>query len=286
MGPVTNRYLTVGYAVADPAALDELVRLADAAGAGEPLLDGGRFVRCHDEASGARLNVMVGPDGRVRSVKPSFRPEDPCLLRARLTGLLPDGVDADADVVQLAPRHGSYPLAVEFEAGSLAVNRLPFGEEVELEVVGFAHTMECYPHEDAYLSSGIPLRMREVLPAGLVPLAADRGATRSRATALVSGVVVAVSRRRNAVGGGEFLHLVIDTEGMVLDAVVCPDAVEGPPVEPGRIVTGSMWFVARCREAIPATVAAGDGSTGPAASEPVPSVPGRVGRSRLFGRQD
>lgn len=283
MGPVSNRYATVGYAVGDPAELDTLVQGAVASGTGEPLVDGGRFVCCHDEASGARLNVMVGPDGRVRSAKPSFRPQDPCLVQARITGLLPDGVDADADAVQLAPRHASYPLAVEFEAGSLAVNRLPFGEEVDLELVGFAHTMECYPHEDAYLSSGIPLRMREVLPAGLVPLAVDGGATRSRATALVSGVVVAASRLRNAVGGGEFLHLVVDTEGMVLDVVVCPDAVEGPPVEPGRIVTGSMWFVARRPEQDSAAAVAGHRS---AASEPVPAGSGRSGRSRLFGRRD
>ncbi len=281
---MTNRYQSVGFAVESAAAVDELLRRAMAEGVVEALLDGGRLVRWHDAPSGARLAVLVRPDGAVRSATPSFRPDTPQVLSARLTGLLPDGADADADAVQLAPRHASYPLAVQFETGGLAINDLPFGDEVDLELVGFAHAMECYPHEDAYRSSGIPLRIREVLPAGLVPLAGAEGPCRSRATALVSGVVLACTPHRNVCGGGEFLHVVIDTEAMVLDAVVCPQSVEGPPVQPGRIVTASMWFVARRSCAVLDPSRPDGANHPPAAPQSVRSAVRRALRSRRSGR--
>jgi len=250
---VISRSVSVGFVVPEPDAVGTWVQQLAAQGAVQYLADGSCVARVHDEASGARLTVVVGRDGTMRSARPSFRAEQPCRIRARVTGLLPDGADPDADAVQLAPQRAGYPLAVEFEDGGRAIGRLPFGEEVDVELVGFAHTMECYPHADAYRSSGIPLRIREVLPAGLVPLPGTDDAPRSRATALVSGVVMECRRLHNALGGGTFLHLVVDTDGMVFDAVVRPEVVEGPPVEPGRIVTGAMWFVARCPE--PATAA-------------------------------
>lgn len=287
---VANHYLSIGFTAPERMAVVELLRRTIAEGSSEPLLDGGRFIRLHDHASGARVNVVVDHAGTVRSAKPSFFTPLPQRVRVRITGLHPDEGNPDADLVQVAPVEGTYPLAVEFEEGSRAIAALPFGEEADVEIVGFADTMECYPHADAYEASGIPLGIREVLPAGLVPLPTPQGVARPRAAALISGIVLECNRLHNELGGADFLHLVIETAGMVFDAVVSPDAIEGPPPQPGRIVTGSLWFVARQ----PQEVAVGASIS--ARSEAIDSpqehvdtyadtfVADRPARTRLFGR--
>ena len=50
--------------------------------------------------------------------------------------------------------------------------------------------------------------------------------------------------------GRDFLHLVVETAAMTLDVVVAPEAVQGPPPQPGCIVTGALWFVARLAEPV------------------------------------
>jgi hypothetical protein len=135
-------------------------------------------------------------------------------------------------------------------------------------LVGFADALECYVDEQAFRSSGIPLATRDVLPAGLVPLRHGDGLAPVRASALVSGVVLACDELDNELGGGRFLHLVVETDGMTFDAVVDPAAVDGADVAEGRIVTGSLWFRARR----PSPVEAG-------------AAPARPGLLRRFARR-
>ncbi len=297
---VANHYLSIGFPTADRMRVVELLRRVISEGTSETSLDGGRHIRLHDHQSGARVSMVLDQGGTVRSAKPSFAPAEPRRVPVRVTGLHPDPANHDADLVQVAPLDASYPLAVEFEDGSRAINALCFGEETELELVGFADAVETYRDEADYRSSGMPLDSKSVLPAGLVPMAEPSGVlNRPRATALVSGLVLSCERRHNAIGGAAFLHLVIETDGMVFDAVVAPDAVEGPFPEPGQLLTGSMWFVARQAVPVPvgamaaATVAAGEGATAssaisaPHAAGPIESAAAsiatqRQSRPRLF----
>ena len=266
MTVVSKHYPNVGFVADDLMQVVALHHRAITRGTATLRPDGSRLARLHDAASGALLEVVVDGDGLVRSARPSFVAPAPCRVRVRLTGLLPDGNDPDADLVQVAVLGGGYPLAVEFEGGCDAIAALPFdgGEDLDLELVGFADALECYADEQAFRSSGIPLATRDVLPAGLVPLRHGDGLAPVRASALVSGVVLACAALDNELGGGRFLHLVIETDGMTVDAVVDPVAVEGVPVAEGRIVTGSLWF--RARRPVP--VEAGSG----------PARPGRLRR--------
>ena len=284
---VPNHYLSIGFDVAERMAVVDLIRRVITEGSSEPLLDGGRLVRLHDQTSGARVNVVVDHTGMVRSAKPSFRPTMPRRVRALVSGLLPDPANPDADLVQLAPIEGAYPLPVELEDGTRAVAELPFGEAADFELVGFADSMECYASEEAYRASGMPMGTRAVLPAGLIPLATAEGTARPRATALVTGAVLECVLVRNEAGGADFFHLVIETDGMTFDAVVAPDAVTGPVPEPGHLVTGSLWFVARQPVAVsvgarPTTASEAQLDTLQIVADP-PS-PSRQSRTRLFSR--
>jgi hypothetical protein len=284
---VANHYLSIGFDAPGRMDVVELLRRAITGGTSERLVDGGRFVQLHDPASGARVNVVVDQTGMVRSAKPSFRAPLPRRVRAQITGLHPDAANPDADLVQLAPSDGDYPLAVELEDGCRSAVGLAFGEEADFELVGFADSLECYVDEDAYRASGMPLGMQAVLPAGLLPLQTSDGAARPRATALVSGVVVACTRLHNGIGGAEFLHLVIETAGMTFDVVVHPELVEGPVPEPGHIVTGSLWFVARPTLAAPVSVGAAaeaDLVTAPEENASPAGPSGRQAPPRLFSR--
>lgn len=286
---VANHYLSIGFPASGRMDVVELLRRVITEGSSEQSLDGGRHIRLHDPSSGARINVVLDQASMVRSAKPSFAPADPQRTRARITGLHPAPGNHDADLVQLAPLDAEFPLAVELEDGSRAAAMLPFGEEATFEIVGFAHTLECYADEAAYRASGMPLGTQAVLPAGLMPLPGDEEGTPAplRAEALVSGVVVEVEEVRNQTGGGTFLHLVVATDAMTLDVVVASGEVEGPAPQPGHIVTGSLWFVARQAEAVPvgAAVPSGTGERVGAAVPVGAAAPAggpRGGRPRLF----
>lgn len=279
VGDVANHYLSIGFPASGRMDVVELLRRVITEGSSEPSLDGGRHIRLHDHASGARVNVVLDQAAMVRSAKPSYAPPRPQRVRARVTGLHPAPGNPDADLVQLAPANVDYPLAVELEDGARGALELPFGEEATLEVVGFAHSLESYADEAAYRASGMPLGTRAVLPAGLMPLPGEEGETAPlRAEALVSGVVQEVTTVRNELGGGEFLHLVVDSDGITLDVVVAPEAVDGPHPDPGHIVTGSLWFVARQAERVPVGAAEPPADTGALDV----SVAARPGRPRLF----
>lgn len=279
---VANHYLSIGFPASGRMDVVELLRRVITEGSSEQSLDGGRHIRLHDPASGARVNVVLDQASMVRSAKPSYAPQDPQRIRARITGLHPAPGNHDADLVQLAPVDADFPLAVELEDGSRAAAALPFGEEATFEIVGFAHSLECYADEADYRASGMPLGTKAVLPAGLMPLPGDEAGKPAplRAEALVSGVVAEVHEVRNETGGGTFLHLVVDTAVMSLDVVVASGEIEGPAPRPGHIVTGSLWFVARLAEAVPVgAVAAAD--AGDAVLLDAPAAP-RAGRPRLF----
>ena len=250
MAAVAHHYVSIGFLAPDPMEVVDLLRRAISEGSRESGEDGTCFIRLHDDASGARINVVLERSGVVRSAKPSFAPSRPRRIRARIAGLHPDAVNADADLVQLTPLGGDYPLAVEFENGSRATSQLSFGEEADVELVGFAGRLDCFADAGAYLAAAIPLGIGEVVPAGLYALATAQDPSSPGSAALASGVVVKCNRLRNALSGRDFLHLVVETAAMTLDVVVAPEAVQGPPPQPGCIVTGALWFVARLAEPV------------------------------------
>lgn len=242
---VADHYRSIGFPVPDALTLVQLLRRTVLEGGRTSQADGFHLVRWHDDASGARINVVLNTDGVIRSAKPSFLPAVSRPVRARVHGLHPDSSNPDAHLVKITVANADLPWSVEFEDGAAAVAGLCFGEETDLEVVGFAGRLDCYEDEGSFAASGIPLGTREMLPAGIHALGRDRDIAGQRMSALASGVVMEVEELHNALGGESFLHLVIDTTPVPLDVVVSPHEVHGPPPRRGHVVTGSLWLVAR-----------------------------------------
>jgi hypothetical protein len=299
-----HHFASIGFTAPGRGEVVDLLRRAAREGVAEALTDGDRYVRYVDEPSGAQVNLVVGPDGQIRSAKPSFRPADPRQVVARVTGLHPDPGNPHGDLVQLAPVAGDYPLAVELEEGARAATQLPFGDEATFEILALADALEVYADEAAFRASGMPLGVEALIPSGLFPVSSADGYGRPRAAAIFTGRVLDVRAERNERGGAAFFHLVVRTFGMDIDVAVSPTAIEGPTPAPGMVISGSFWMVARLADGRPAparTVV--DGTSAPSADVvghvPPAAAPtmsdrvattvarmtdDRIGRQRLFGR--
>ncbi|MFN0028174.1 MAG: hypothetical protein ACKV2O_13485 [Acidimicrobiales bacterium] len=240
---MADHYRCVGFPAPDALTLVQLLRRTVTDGVRVSRSDGSVSVRHHDDRSGARITVVLSADGVIRSAKPSFLPTVSRPVRARVHGRHPDSANPDAELVKITLRGAQLPWSVEFEDGAAAVAGLSFGEETDLEVVGFADRLACYEDEGAFAASGATLGAREMLPAGVHGLGRDLGG--QRLSALASGVVMEMEELHNGLSGASFLHLVIDTTPGPLDVVVSPQQVDGPRPRRGHLVTGSLWLVAR-----------------------------------------
>ena len=287
---MANHFASIGFTAPGRGEVVDLLRRAARDGVGETLVDGDQYVRYVDEPSGAQVNLVVAPDGQIRSAKPSFRPAAARRVTARVTGLHPDPANPHSDLVQLAPVGGDYPLAVELEEGARAAALLPFGLEATFEILALADALEVYADDEAFRASGMPLGVEALIPSGLFPVSSADGYGRPRAAAIFTGRVLEVRAERNARGGAAFFHLVVRTFGMDIDVAVSPTAIEGPTPAPGMVISGSFWMVARlapgdepARRAHPVAVEPVPAAVGAAGAEPGPGDD-RIGRQRLFGR--
>lgn len=210
----------------------------------------GRYV-LWTPGSGIEVWLETDPDGQaIRGMAPHFRgasemrlgliercpdPQAPHAGGMQAWGALAD----DAD-----PAIGLFPLMVDLAAFALAPSPPAI---VTAQVAAFAHTLTCWPSEDAYDTAQeedeIRLAAEHFIPSGLFrPEGGEL--EQPEAHAILGGLVLMTCRVVNPATQRVFHHMLVRTLGGTVDIVADPAVVKNDPVA-GGIATGSFWLSAR-----------------------------------------
>ena len=210
-----------------------------------------------DDPSGARITIHVGHDGAIRCAKPGFA--GVARFRWRPERVVPDGGCPLCDVVlaDLVDDDGElvYPFALGVETIGHTRALIPFGDEGEVEFAALCESGEVWQDEPAFEASqepaapsddtGVPavrgFASRSLIPSGTFVFEPGQAVTPH---VFAHGVVESVERRRNALGGGEFWAIRLDTLGGTFDVCAAPGSLEREEqLGPGAVLGGTFWLV-------------------------------------------
>jgi len=242
----------IGMPVSSEDDFQNLVERVLRTGAAAPLEPGRRSL-CWTDASGAQLWVHLDRSGYVVGVTPHF--SGASRLRTVLTrsvkretdspteGGLQGWVNPPDDVLG-SDVEGEYPIV--FDVPDFQdLGTLTFPCRAHVALVGFVHELTAYASEDAFRvdMEGEPaLATRAFVPTGLFGSPEDPAMPES--TGLLTGVVASVSDRENALTGGRFVSVTVDSLGGAYDLVTDPQSVHGTLIE-GGVVRAACWLSGR-----------------------------------------
>jgi hypothetical protein len=251
---MASHMTSIGFEAEDEEAFVELAARADERG---ELIETGQGVYLRWALPcGAELWAQITPEEELCGMNPHFAG------RGRLPAVVSGRVEREDDT----PLDGSFlAWAQDPEAGPEATGEEPglfpfvfdcpdaarqagrtFPARTALQLSAFAHELEAFPDEAAFLARSeeeVKLAPRAFLPVGMFR---EEGEAEGppEALALFSGRVAAVETRANEHSGREFLWLLVETLGGSLDVVADPEVVAGEVVAGGTVlVTG--WLSGR-----------------------------------------
>lgn len=203
-------------------------------------------VIAHTDQSGARMSLTLLPDGAIQCLTPSFAGT------SRLTVIADSFGDHECPyemplIVEVLDDTGEmvHPLALQAE--DVAVWQASFtpGEQVDLNVTAFAERIDVFADEAAYRASGTPMAVQSLIPSGMfAPGGVSEQDWVVAPRALISGNVRSATKLVNGLTGLEFVHAVVESYAMVVDIVIDPADIDGPPAA-GFIVSGQFWLSCR-----------------------------------------
>lgn len=249
---MANHFQAIGFAANDRAQVNEL--LLRAAQQGEAVrTPAGEYVRWAP-GGGAELWAQVVGGAVVglalhfagstslpvavveRVVQPDRSPLDGCLQ----VWVNPPA-EGDLDT-------GEYPFVLA-APDYRALDGLHLPALARVQVTAFAHDLEVYASEQAYLdgqASELKFAAESLIPSGMF---VDEGAPPAP-LAMISGRVLAAERRMNP-AGGPFWWMQVRTLGGEIDVVAETAVVDAEPV-PGGVVSGSFYLSGRVTPDAPA----------------------------------
>jgi hypothetical protein len=203
-------------------------------------------VIAHTDRSGARMSLTLRPDGAIQCMTPSFAG------MSRVTVLADSFGDHECPyetpvIVEVLDDTGEmvHPLALQPEDVAVWQPSFTPGERVDLNVTAFAERIDVFADEAAYRASGTPMAVQSLIPSGMfAPGGVSEQDWVVAPRALISGTVRSATTLVNGLTGLAFVHAVVDSYAMVVDIVIDPVDVDGPPAT-GSIVSGQFWLSCR-----------------------------------------
>jgi hypothetical protein len=261
---MSSHLSSIGFPVASH---EELVALArritdDAVRVSTPR---GDYVRYRGEG-GEELWLQLDHDGDLVGLTPHFAGKS--RVRVALTDRLSRRSDSAldgafhgwADPATDDPRSGCYPFVFDCpDAASRPALALP--ALVDVQLVAFAHEIEVFDSVEEYDArqdveteedeQPVSFASQSFVPASLFG-DEERPADTPQdepppAYAFFSGHVIEARRVKNALTGGEYHWILVETYGATIDVVVDRSLLETEP-RPGGVVSGSFWLSGRILE--------------------------------------
>jgi hypothetical protein len=199
---------------------------------------------------------------QVLGMNPHFA--GPARLRVKLTSYIPsttpsplDGsfhgwTNPPANTESADQAEGDYPFV--FDAPDALLHKgAPLPGVVEVQVAAFAHEMQVFGSEQAYLSSlpedGLRMASESFIPSGLFGQEGE-----PRALGMFTGRVLEAAWKTNPLQGRSYWWALVQTLGGQFDVVADPELIANP-LEKGNIVQGSFWLsgLIQSREQTPKT---------------------------------
>jgi hypothetical protein len=242
---MANHFAAIGFDVWDQDGLDDLAN--EAIRRSDPIrVPGGDYYRW---APGGGAEVWVQVVGREwLGLTPHFvgRTALPTGILARVAR--PEDTPLEGCLHAWAnPRdggveEGDYPFIFAVP-DFRALDRVQLPLAAPVQVAAFAHDLDLYPSEDAYVAAleneGLKLAPESFIPAGMFT---EEGEA-PEPVAIITGRVQAAERRMNP-AGGSFWWMQVRTLGGEMDVVAEEELIVEPPTV-GGIVTGEFYLSGR-----------------------------------------
>lgn len=246
---MANHFQMIGLLIDDDEALEEYAfRACDF---GEPINTDGQAYYCRWRVGGgAELWAAIDEGDVTVDLSPHFT--GGASMRVAITGrIIPDDATtmvgrfhawANPDENDDDPESGDYPFV--FAAPDFAVwAALPLPATVSVSLAAFAHELDAYPDEDAYMASQegeLKYAAESFIPSGLF----TDGENKALPTAIFAGRVLETEVRSLPDSWRTFVWARIRTLGGEVDVVAARDEVRGEVV-PGGIISGTFWLSGR-----------------------------------------
>lgn len=204
--------------------------------------------------SGEQLWLQVKRTGDAMGMNPHFEGKSSIRIavEARVTRKAHTPLDgtflAWANPPEGAASGGDYPFA--FDCPDAAVHEsLELPLTVTAQIAAFAQQLTVYESETAYNASqaaqGLTFPSRAFIPSGLISPSGEP-VTPPESHALISGLILDASERRNTVTDDPFWWALLETVGGTFDLVIDPSLLSAP-VRAGNVVSGWFWLSGRLR---------------------------------------
>lgn len=243
---MTDHFACLGFAVTREN-FSELVRgLARDAAEVHPLPGGGRTVVWQDP-SGARVAIDLDAEGKFDCVRPGFASTTRVSLElARMSHDEGKGCPScDVLLAQVIAASGErvYPIATVLENVTLARDFVRPRTLASGSVNALAEELTVWADEAAYLASAPKMAPEALIPVGTFT-PPGRPPRAPSAYVLMTGVVLAASRRTNARSGGAFDWCRVRSHGQEYELLASPRDLERP-LAPGNVIRTVAWLSVR-----------------------------------------
>ena len=240
---------SVGLPVASEAEFWDLAQRVGPLAQGIPV-NGGQYFFWRD-GSGAELWLQVADGDQFLGMAPHFTGDSEVV--ARLDFRVPSGDGSPFDGALRATAltdDDEFPFVFD-SPEYLRLERLDLPCEVALQVAAFAHELEVFDSEDAFIearqanaAAGTPtLRPRYFAHSGRLEDGPD---DLSESRAIFNGVVLASEECGNGLTGRRFTWALVECNAGTFDVVADATVLPLPP-QVGAVISGSFWLSARVR---------------------------------------
>jgi hypothetical protein len=141
---------------------------------------------------------------------------------------------------------GDYPFVFDTPDSAMHSD-LVFPAVVDVQIAAFAHSVDCFPNEEAFIKSQQHAKTmfapRSFIPSGLFTRG---GATNEPppSTAIFTGQVIETEEKRNSISGIAYRWALVETLGGCFDVVIDPSLLSEIP-NSGGFLSGSFWLSGR-----------------------------------------
>jgi hypothetical protein len=202
----------------------------------------GTYLRCASE-SGAELWLQVNKRGELIGAHPHYHGDG--AVAVNVMRRVRNGDDTALDGAFHAwanPRddiYGDYPFVFDC-ANFRELSAIALPAIGSVQITAFAHEISWHESPEQYAASQteeIKFASQSFIPTGSF---GEKGQTPT-ALAMFTGHVLRAERKRNELGGGDFIAALVETLGGTYDVVVDPQLLARVP-EAGNVLSGSFYL--------------------------------------------
>jgi hypothetical protein len=212
-------------------------------------VSGGQYLRWASRC-GAEVWLQIGESNQIMGMAPHFAGSSS--MRVGLTKRVSRKNDTPLDGAFFAwanPRNedaGSGNYCFAFDAPDYLRQDLQLPSIVDVRVVAFAHSIECYSSPEAYdqaRADRLKFASQCYIGSGMMTPDGDP-IDPPESHAILVGHVKATQLKRNDLTGMQYFWAQVDALDFSVDVVVDPSIVTAPP-QVGGVLSGSFWLSGR-----------------------------------------